>query len=135
MSTWTIDENNNNYYPSSTKANLALYHYDFHIKSAKFAATKTNSTIVSDINGENKLDKTDVPDTNVDNKQQNKLELVGDSVQQSKNMADYEFLRTLRGLVSVGDPNLKYSKIELIGEGLALILMNTCFIKIGRNDT
>ena len=45
------------------------------------------------------------------------------NVQRKKKMSDEEILERLRSIVSVGDPNRKYTKMEKIGQGYVDILV------------
>jgi len=39
-------------------------------------------------------------------------------------MTDEEILEKLRTIVSVGDPNRKYTKLEKIGQGFVCLVLN-----------
>lgn len=41
--------------------------------------------------------------------------------QKKKKMSDEEILERLRAIVSVGDPNRKYTKMEKIGQGYGFV--------------
>lgn len=43
------------------------------------------------------------------------------SEKRKKKMSDEEILEKLRSIVSVGDPNRKYTKLDKIGQGLVII--------------
>lgn len=43
--------------------------------------------------------------------------------QKKKKMSDEEILERLRAIVSVGDPNRKYTKMEKIGQGYGFVFL------------
>lgn len=57
----------------------------------------------------------------------------GASEKRKKKMSDEEILEKLRSIVSVGDPNRKYTKMEKIGQGYISLKKIICFLKFFLN--
>lgn len=50
-----------------------------------------------------------------------------------KKMTDAEILEKLRTIVSVGDPNRKYTKLEKIGQG-CVSMLGDVYLSLGESD-
>lgn len=81
-----------------------------------------NTTTLNGISATQTLDKNKnhnhtVVNTNNANQNQTEQRANSDNKQRKKKMSDEEILDKLRTIVSVGDPNRKYTKMEKIGQG------------------
>lgn len=82
-----------------------------------------NTTTLNGITTTQTLDKnknhnhTVVNNSNNANQHQTDQRVTSDNKQKKKKMSYEEILEKLRTIVSVGDPNRKYTKMEKIGQG------------------
>ena len=85
-----------------------------------------NTTTLNGISATQTLDKNKnhnhtVVNSNNANQNQTEPRANSDNKQRKKKMSDEEILDKLRTIVSVGDPNRKYTKMEKIGQGYVSI--------------